>query len=900
MKKISLFVCFLMATLSFAQTGADNGSKAVEIDGIYYLLDHSQKTATVTYAPSETGGFAEGTYSGHLNIPETVQAYDTLNYQYIDYTVTAIGDNAFVWCPNLTQITIPKTVKTVGLNLLQRSPNVTSLKIADGADPIYFSYEQGDTGEAISFAELAWSCTDLYLGRDIEVRTSLEYTSPVFHTWNEVLHVTFGELFTQIPVGFCPWCRNIQTIQINTPKPLAAGQGMLMFLEQDQDADPKAITLYVPEGQKRQYEQMDFWKNLTIEEMGIEQQYGIKWVDGMFDFQVDGLYYKKGAVAADGSEAVSVVIPQVWYLNPDGSYVSTWSSEFPYKQSRIEIPSQITVYDSDYGETKTYPVVEIGDYAFRGATNLEELIIPTSVTAVGTEIVEYAEKLKTLKIPESVTKVGWLAFARAGFEEITLPVSQSQWGSDAAFQECMNLQKAVFAKGNTHVQDRIFFGCEALRVVDLPDGIEEIGAGAFAGCSALHELRLPEGLKSIRNRTFRGCPLRSLDIPSTVEDIEGSALLGTMLSRLTVNTNNKVFDSRDNCNAVIRTKDNTLIAATNGAFIPESVDSIAAEAFVELPGIRSLTLPKGLKKINTNGLMNLENLTLITSYIENPAGVLDNGAIENWYADNPFGAITLYVPAGTKAAYQADEQWSKFSNIIEMEGENKPASVSDLTPVNNESDVTFTSVDETTDITNTVVDNIYVTCDTIGGDTYDKQEGAFVFQTVVDELMISNILQNENNMDILRNNFAGIVLQVPAGEGTLTLTVKTTGERQVAITIEGMETALFEQLAKGEITFDYNVTSDAFVYIYPVLAEAQASAPVLAKLRRRAPQAALEDETESNVAIYGVRSEVRSTINAVEDIEDNEHVQVRKVLEQGQVIIIRDGKRYNVLGTEVK
>ncbi|MBQ7209306.1 MAG: leucine-rich repeat protein [Paludibacteraceae bacterium] len=895
MRKILSFALALVAGVMSmnAQTALDT----TQVDGIWYILDKTNHTATVTYTPGETGGIGVGTYSGHLNIPETIWAQS--GNDYADYTVTAIGDNAFAWCSGLTQITIPATVKTLGVNLLTRTSGVTSLKIADGADPIYFSYAQSEAGEQISFAELAWSCTDLYLGRNVEVQSSLEYTSPVFHTWNEVLHLTFGEQVTKIPDGFCPWCRNIQTIQTNTPKPLAAGQGMLMFLEQDQDADPKAITLYVPEGQKRQYEQMDFWKNLTIEEMGIEQQYGIKWVDGMFDFQVGGLYYKKGAVAADGSEAVSVVIPQVWYLNPDGSYVSTWSSEFPYKQSRIEIPSQITVYDSDYGETKTYPVVEIGDYAFRGATNLEELIIPTSVTAVGTEIVEYADKLKHLDIPESVTKVGWLAFARCGIEEITLPVSQSQWGSDAAFQECTNLTKAVFAQGNTFVQDRIFFGCEALRVVEMPDGIIEIGAGAFAGCNALHELRLPEGLIVIRNRTFRGCPLRSLEIPSTVEEIEGSALLGTMLSKLTVNANNKVFDSRDNCNAVIRTKDNTLIAATNGAFIPESVDSIAMEAFVELPGIRSLTLPKGLKRIDTNGLMNLENLTLITSYIENPAGVLENGAMENWYAD-PFGAITLYVPAGTKAAYQADEQWAKFSNIIEMEGENKPASVSELTPVTNESDVTFTSVDETTDLTNTVVDNIYVTCDTIGGDTYDKQEGAFVFQTVVDELMISNILQNENNMDILRNNFAGIVLQVPAGEGTLTLTVKTTGERQVAITIKGMETALFEQLAKGEVTFDYSVTRDAYVYIYPVLAEAQAPASVLAKLRRHAPEAAVEDETESNVAIYGVRSEVRSTINAVEDIEDNEHVQVRKVLEQGQVIIIRDGKRYNVLGTEVK
>lgn len=893
MKKFFIFAIALIAGVMSmnAQTALDT----TQVDGIWYILDKTNHTATVTYALSETGGIAQDTYAGRLIIPESIWAGS--GEDYADYTVTAIGDNAFSWCSGLTQITVPATVRTLGLNLLQRTSGVTTLTIADSADPIYFSYEQQDTGEAISFAELAWSCTDLYLGRDIEVRSSLEYTSPVFHTWNEVLHVTFGELFTQIPVGFCPWCRNIQTIQINTPKPLAAGQGMLMFLEQDQDADPKAITLYVPEGQKRQYEQMDFWKNLTIEEMGIEQQYGIKWVDGMFDFQVGGLYYKKGAVAADGSEAVSVVIPQVWYLNPDGSYVSQWSSEFPYKQSRIEIPSQITVYDSDYGETKTYPVVEIGDYAFRGATNLKELIIPTSITTVGTEIVEYAEKLKTLKIPESVTKVGMLAFARCGVEEITIPVSQSKWIDQvAAFQECMNLQKAVFAKGNTIVQDRIFFGCEALRVVDMPDGIEEIGAGAFAGCNALHELRLPEGLKSIRNRTFRGCPLRSLVIPSTVEDIEGSALLGTMLSRVTVNTNNKVYDSRDNCNAVIRKADNTLIAAANGAFIPASVDSIESEAFSELDGMRSITLPAGLKKVKWGAFMNLCHLTLITSNLRNPAGVLESDAFSSWYA-NQYEDATLYIPAGTKAAYQADPEWAKFQHIVEMTVETKPASVEDIAPIAESGTASMANLPANTDLTNAVVGNLYLTCDTTNGDHYDAAEQALVLNTVVDSVMIENVLANPDNMDVIRNNFSGIILTIPAGTGTLSLTIKTTGNREIAVLVEGSEAETFAQAAKGLIEIPYSVEGDAYVFVYGVAAEepeTPAAAP--SKFRARAKRT---EAAENSVSIYDVQWEVSST-TGIEDVHTDASSTPRKIMIDNIIYILRGGKIYTIQGLEVK
>ncbi len=909
MRRFFIFAFALVAgALSMkAQTALDT----TQVDGIWYILDKTNHTATVTYALSETGGIAQDTYAGRLIIPESIWAGS--GEDYADYTVTAIGDLAFVWCNYLTGITIPKTIRTLGLNLLSRSPNVTELKIEDGEEPIYFRFSQGDAGEEFSFQELAYSCTYLYLGRNVEQIATEDYPSPVFHTWNAVQTVVIGEKVTELPLAFCPYCRNLQSVQINKASLLEPGPRTFAFLDEDTpQPDASQINLYVPEGLESTYQAHSFWGRFNIQEMDDMQRYGIVFVSSYIDFYEDGLYYKVWQDELDADRKyLAVVMPQVWYLNPDGSYVSQWSSEFPYKQSSIVIPDSVTFYHWNDGGTEhysgrkessayqplTYAVEAIGDYCFRGASNLSSLTIPSTVKYIGTEAFEYTDKLFSLDIPESVEKVGWLAFARTGLKEVVIPASSSNWlDSDAAFQDNANLTKVTFAQGTTAIQDRIFFGCTALRTIIIPDEVMYIGPGAFAGCEALTEIHLPASLQVLNNRLFRGCPLRALEIPAGVIEIEGSALLGTSIGKLTVNPANTVFDSRDNCNAIIRTADNTLIAATNGAFIPATVDSIAQEAFVELDGIRSLTLPANLKHIADYGFMNLTNLTLITSHIQKPAGVLEQDVFENWYT-NPYEQATLYVPAGTLAAYRADEQWNRFQNIVEMTPETKPASVEDIAPIAESGTTSLAGLATNADLTNAVVNNLYLTCDTTNGDHYDAAEQALVLNTVVDSVMIENVLANPDNMDVIRNNFSGIILTIPAGRGTLSLTIQTSGNREVAVLVEGREAETFAQAAKGLINIPYSVEGDAYVFVYGVVAEEpEAPATLPSKFRARAKRT---EAAENSVSIYDVQWEVTSA-TGIEDVHMDASSTPRKIMIDNIIYILRGGKIYTIQGLEVK
>ena len=74
----------------------------VEIDGIYYKLNSKDKEAEVSVNPNK--------YTGSVVIPETV------TYNGRIYSVTSIGSIAFQFCSDLTSITIPNNIKTIGVH----------------------------------------------------------------------------------------------------------------------------------------------------------------------------------------------------------------------------------------------------------------------------------------------------------------------------------------------------------------------------------------------------------------------------------------------------------------------------------------------------------------------------------------------------------------------------------------------------------------------------------------------------------------------------------------------------------------------------------------------------------------------------------------------------------------
>ena len=141
---------------------------------------------------------------------------------------------------------------------------------------------------------------------------------------------------------------------------------------------------------------------------------------------------------------------------------------------------------------------------------------------------------------------------------------------DMAFNRCTALTAIHIPEGVTSIGDDAFYYCEALTAIHIPESVTSIRYGAFEGCKALTAIHIPESVKSIGYKAFSGCTaLTAIHIPEGVTSIGDEAFWGCKaLTSITVDKNNRHYDSRENCNAIIETKSNTLIAGLSLAAKP--------------------------------------------------------------------------------------------------------------------------------------------------------------------------------------------------------------------------------------------------------------------------------------------------------------------------------------------
>ena len=109
----------------------------VEIDGIYYNLNETNRTASVTFLGSFPGYYT-GRYTGDVVIPEYIECLR--NYYNITYHVTSIGASAFKECSRLTSVSIPSSVTNVGNFAFSECTGLTAINVSSD-NPAYCSID---------------------------------------------------------------------------------------------------------------------------------------------------------------------------------------------------------------------------------------------------------------------------------------------------------------------------------------------------------------------------------------------------------------------------------------------------------------------------------------------------------------------------------------------------------------------------------------------------------------------------------------------------------------------------------------------------------------------------------------------------------------------------------------
>ena len=214
----------------------------------------------------------------------------------------------------------------------------------------------------------------------------------------------------------------------------------------------------------------------------------------------------------------------------------------------------------------------------------------------------------------------------------------------------------------TRVGSWAFSWCGGLTSVNIPETVTSIGVQAF-NFTGITEIVFPNSLESIEGFAFQACGgLTSMFVPKSVTFIDPTAFGGGNISSITVENGNPVYDSRDNCNGVIKTAINELIISCCNTIIPKTVTRFGVLAISGC--FTSFVIPAGVTSIGDGAFYGNDNLTEILSLIKEPTAVtFDDGC---WNGINP-DEITLYVLKGTKEQYEATEGWSVFKNIIEKD-----------------------------------------------------------------------------------------------------------------------------------------------------------------------------------------------------------------------------------------
>ena len=285
------------------------------------------------------------------------------------------------------------------------------------------------------------------------------------------------------------------------------------------------------------------------------------------------------------------------------------------------------------------------DWTFTNCITLTNIILPKTLKEIGYGVFNHTS-LSSIVIPKSVTKLNGQTF---GLE--TLNTIQVEEGNPVFYSQ----NNTIYEKAT----DALVRGC---RASGIPEGVTEIGNGAFI-FAGMENIILPKSVKKIGYEAFcYNRDIKDLYIPASVEEIGYRPFFDCNLQTITIDEGNKVYDSRDNSNAIIETATNTLLQASNATTeIPTSVTAIADDAFARLD-IKSIDIPLSVKTFGRS-IFESSKITIFHVHYPTPIeipedafNIIENGQVANFIREN----ARLIVPDGTKALYAAATGWKVF------------------------------------------------------------------------------------------------------------------------------------------------------------------------------------------------------------------------------------------------
>ena len=150
-------------------------------------------------------------------------------------------------------------------------------------------------------------------------------------------------------------------------------------------------------------------------------------------------------------------------------------------------------------------ITQLGNFAFRQCSSLEELVIPSGITTIPHSAFFSCTRLKKVVLHQNVASIEDYAFKDCSqLTQITIPNSVTKIGS-SAFSGCAGLKTINLGSGITELSNSVFNSCYALESIRIPDNVTTISTHAFDSCTALKEVYLGAGVSEIAPEAFWDC-----------------------------------------------------------------------------------------------------------------------------------------------------------------------------------------------------------------------------------------------------------------------------------------------------------------------------------------------------------------------------------------------------------